>query len=461
MEVAKLFAGYTLAQADTLRKAMGKKLPEKMAEEKARLVQGCVKNGYGEQFGAQLFSMIEKFADYGFNKAHAYGYGYISYQTAYLKANYPAEYMAALCSGVADKIEKATKFLAEARDMGLKVLVPNVNKSGVHFGVVDGGVSVGLSAIRGIGQGLAQIMVEEREKHGPYMDLFDFVRRLVPAYEGGKAERTGIINKKVFIALAQAGALDCFGQTRRGMIGIADEILSAAKKLNKGRSSGQLDMFGQEAVGFNFDISPVEYHTDEKMRREKDAMGIYVTGHPLDDVPELVAQAEISVEDLEEAPDGLKWITAVVTGIETKVTKRQETMAVVTAEDKTGSIQIVAFPRQWTSSNLEQDTIARLLVRAGDDYRDERQYVLVDEQIHRRAQVREEAVRIYLPDKFSRDDTYVAKLKGLILSHRGEYPVKLHISKGTVIRLDEGFLVNNSPKFREDLKSLMKEFSSR
>src|SRR5205085_1040668 len=196
--VAARFAGFTLLEAGSLRKAVGKKKRGLIALEREKFVAGCEATGYGSDLGTKLFDIIEPFADYAFNKSHAFAYGMVAYQTAWLKANHPVEYLAALLTSVKDDKDKTAVYLAECRTMGVEVLVPDVNLSIAAFGAVDGKIPFGLAAIRNVGEGLVGLIVAEREKNGPFSDFYDFCRRVDP----------GVLNKRSVESLVKAGAFD-------------------------------------------------------------------------------------------------------------------------------------------------------------------------------------------------------------------------------------------------------------
>ena len=220
MRVAQRFAGYSLADADNLRKACGKKDRKLMAKERDSFVQGCENSGYGTELGTELFDIIEQFADYAFTKSHAYGYGLIAYQGAYLKACYPVEYMAALLTSVKNKLEKAAVYLAECRQMGIKVALPDVNVSESDFAAIgapngEQAISFGLSAIRHMGAGTAQMILEERAENGPFADFYDFCSRVDPI----------VLNKGVVEALIKAGSFDSLGHPRQGLLNASETIV--------------------------------------------------------------------------------------------------------------------------------------------------------------------------------------------------------------------------------------------
>src|SRR3712207_2984077 len=239
MRVASRFAGYSLQEADNLRKACGKKIRALMAAEREKFVAGCIRTGYGAELGEKLFDVIEPFADYAFPKAHAYSYGMVAYQTAWLKANHPVEYLAALLTSVKDDKDKSAVYLSECRALGVKVLVPDVNESASDFTARDGTIRFGLSAVRNVGEGLVALMVLEREKGGPFVDFYDFCQRVDPA----------VLNKRSVESLIKAGAFDSLGHPRQGLLQAFERIIDGTLARRREREMGVLSLFGDAAGG--------------------------------------------------------------------------------------------------------------------------------------------------------------------------------------------------------------------
>jgi DNA polymerase-3 subunit alpha len=256
MRVAQKFAGYSLAQADSLRKAMGKKSREVMAKEREAFVSGVESTGYEAALGASLFEIIAQFADYAFNKSHSFGYGYIAYQTAYLKAHHPAEYLAALLTSVKTNLDKAAIYLAECRTMGIEVLVPDVNRSESDFRPVietaaDGterrSIVFGMSAVRNVGEGLVALLLAEREANGPFADFYDFCERV----------DFQVLNKKTLESLIKAGGFDSVGHPRQGLLRAFEHIVDATVARRRERDMGVMSLFGDvEDAGPMFDERP-------------------------------------------------------------------------------------------------------------------------------------------------------------------------------------------------------------
>ncbi|MGH2577643.1 MAG: DNA polymerase III subunit alpha, partial [Actinomycetota bacterium] len=218
MLVAQRLAGYTLEEADNLRKATGKKKRDLIAKERSKFVAGCEANGYGREFGEKMFGIIEPFADYSFNKSHSVGYGFVAYQTAYLKAHHPVEYLAALLTSVKDDKDKTAVYLAECRALGISVLVPDVNVAESDFVGKEGSIPFGLSAVRNVGEGIVAHIVAEREENGPYRDFPDFCSRVHPS----------VLNKRALESLVKAGAFDSLGHPRKGLLAVFERIADAA-----------------------------------------------------------------------------------------------------------------------------------------------------------------------------------------------------------------------------------------
>ena len=235
MRVAQRFAGYTLEEADNLRKACGKKIRSLIAAERGKFVAGCMQQGYGEKLGTDLFDIIEPFADYAFNKAHSYGYGLVAYQTAWLKANHPVEYLAALLSSVKDDKDRTAVYFSECRSLGIEVRVPDVNTSVSHFSASaqDKVIVFGLSAVRNVGEAIVDLIVSEREAHGPFCDFYYFCKRVDPS----------ALNKRAIESLAKAGAFDSCGHPRQGLCLVFEDIVDRTLTRRREEFSGISTLF--------------------------------------------------------------------------------------------------------------------------------------------------------------------------------------------------------------------------
>src|SRR5262245_1668185 len=279
MRIAQKFAGYSLAEADNLRKACGKKIRELIAEEREKFVAGCETTGYGAELGQRWFDIIEPFADYAFNKSHSFGYGFVAYQTAFLKANYPAEYLAALLTSVKASLEKAAVYLAECRAMGIAVDVPDINRSDSDFTPVLDGDSLriifGLSAVRNVGEGLVAHIVAEREAAGPFTDFYDFCQRV----------DTQVLNKRTVESLIKAGAFDDVGHPRKGLLAVFEQIVDHTLARRRERDMGIMTLFGDLGGdgGSDFErttIPDIEFAKRDRLAFEKEMLGLYGSDHP-------------------------------------------------------------------------------------------------------------------------------------------------------------------------------------
>src|SRR5580698_10484533 len=286
MRVAQKFAGYSLEEADNLRKACGKKIRALLAAEREKFVAGCITEGYGEELGTQLFDIIEPFADYAFNKSHSYGYGLVAYQTAWLKAHYPVEYLAALLTSVKDNKDKTAVYLAECRNRGIAVLPPDVNRSVAEFAPDLSGESTGpailfgMAAVRNVGESLVERIVSERRAHGPFADIFDFCQRVDPI----------VLNKRTMESLVKGGAFDALGHPRQGLCLVMEGIVDRTLERRREHDLGVVSLFAafeeeqQDDPGWGtarVAIPDTEFDKAQRLAFEKEMLGLYVSDHPL------------------------------------------------------------------------------------------------------------------------------------------------------------------------------------
>lgn len=278
MQIAQHCAGFSLPEADMLRQGMSKKKANIVEAKRLPFIEGCVKKGIDRQTAEQIFRNIEDFANYGFNKSHSVAYAFLCYQTAYLKSNYPEEYMCALLTSEVDNLDKISLYIRECKRMGIPVLPPDVNKSDVFFSIEDKSIRFGLSVIKNVGMGVCELIVSEREKNGPYKDIFDFCCRLNPRQ----------INKRVLENLIKAGAMDSFGLNRQSLFEMIPKAIEEGHLVSKERSSGQISLFGEMPItSLNSNISKNiakknEWTLLQKLSYEKEVIGIYISGHPLE-----------------------------------------------------------------------------------------------------------------------------------------------------------------------------------
>jgi DNA polymerase-3 subunit alpha len=343
MQIARDLAGFTMGGADELRKVMGKKQKDQIPKYRAKFIEGCVANGIEAGLAEQIFAHIEPFAGYGFNKCHSAAYGWISYQTAYLKANYPLQYFAALMSSVRDKTDKLVEYIDEAKKMGIAVLPPDVNESLVDFAVVGSQIRFGLAAVKGVGEGAVEAILAARDRAGKFADLFDLSKRV----------ETRAANRKVYEALIKCGALDTLPGNRAQLLDALDGALDAAARESRDRELGQSSLFGmleEQAPAFVPALRPVPPpSTMVALTWEKETLGIFVSGHPLADVAEALARTgAISIKDLRGLEDDAPArIAGLITGVRRTLTKSQQQMLIATIEDMSGSIECIVFPKSY------------------------------------------------------------------------------------------------------------------
>jgi DNA polymerase-3 subunit alpha len=394
MSVAQRFAGFSMAEADNLRKAMGKKIREEMEKWGETFVNGCVSNGYDRDFASSLFETINAFADYAFNKSHTYGYGIIAYQSAYLKANYPVEYMSALMTSVIGKHEKLAPYLTEASRMGISVKPPDINVSGTTFTPkADDEIVFGLVGIRNVGEVPALDIVETRGDT-PFEDFFDFADRVSRAS----------LNKKVIDSLVAAGSFESMGHARLGLKMVQEEIIKEYLKRKKDEEFGKLSLFSYDPPVKKEGIPDDHYDRDTIMAMEKEYLGVYVTDHPLNHIPDLDRHRSMMISDAVENENGLLTnkqvkLVGIVTKTQKKYTRAKgELMKIFQLEDTTGSIECVLFPQQTSQYGTLIDDGA--IISAEGQLQDDRGSKILINGVRsfKKPVVLDSSVHIYLPN---------------------------------------------------------------
>ena len=465
MRVAQKFAGYSMADADNLRKACGKKDRDLMQKERKGFVSGCEATGYGGALGDDLFDDIEQFADYAFNKSHSYGYGYIAYQIAFLKANYPVEYMAALLTSVKSNLDKAAVYLNECRIMGIDVGVPDINTARSDFHALPGDqvgangsgsghrIAFGLSAVRNVGEGLVDLLLAERDSGGPFADFYDFVERC----------DSTVLNKRTVESLIKAGAFDAFGHPRQGLLLAHEQVIEHTLARRREHDMGVMSLFGEGDSEPLFDertvISDVEFDKTVRLAFEKEMLGLYVSDHPLSGYEvALRRRCDMAIADLADVDDGMQHtIGGVLTNLQKKWTRKGDLMAVFDLEDLGGSVEVTVFPKTMAEHGhkLEEDAI--VLVRGRlDDRRGAVPKILCHEVevVEMGDLPSSRPVRLRLPiDRVSRST--VDELKELLSAHPGDAEVYLHLGDRQVLRLPADYCVNPSGGLVGELRVLL------
>jgi DNA polymerase-3 subunit alpha len=459
MAVAQKLAGYTLGQADLLRRAMGKKKKEVLDAEYVPFSEGMKANGYSDQAIKALWDVLVPFSDYAFNKAHTAAYGLISYWTAYLKQHYAAEYMAALLTSVRDDKDKMAIYLNECRRMKIQVLPPDVNESAANFTPVGRDIRFGLNAIRNVGGNVVDGIVSAREQKGRYEDFNDFMAK-VPAL---------VCNKRVIESLVKAGAFDDMKHKRRALVAIHEAAVDQYVDIKRNEAIGQDSLFGgldDAEGGFGVSIAIPDIDDWDKttlLGHERDMLGLYVSDHPLLGLEHILSTGtDCTIGQLvvdEDRPDGSTvTISGLVTSVQRKITKRGDAWAMVSLEDLEGAIDVLLFPSayQLASTLLVEDAIVTVkgrLSRSKEQPELHGQEVSVPDL----SDGPTGPVVISLPSTRCTPPV-VEQLKDVLGTHPGVTEVRLRLmtkTSTTVLKLDDRLRVAPSPALFADLKALL------
>jgi DNA polymerase-3 subunit alpha len=368
MQIARDIAGFSMSEADELRKVMGKKQKDKIPVYRKKFVDGAVEQGLTAKLADDIFAFVEPFAGYGFNKSHAAAYGWIAYQTAFLKANYPHAYLAALMTSVGDKTDKLVEYIEEARKIGISVLPPDVNTSLESFTVVDREIRFGLAAIKGVGEGAVKAIIAAREAGGPFTDLFDLTGRV----DSRQA------NRKVYEALIKSGALDSLGSNRAELLDAVDDAFEISARVARERELGQTSLFGGASEENVQALAPRMRKLApppmlEQLAWEKETLGIFVSGHPLAGVAEALKRTgAVEIRALRGMPeDEFITIAGLVVDVRRTLTKAQQQILYATVEDQSGAVEAIVFPKSYAQLQgpFQKDAIVvvkgRLRFRSG------------------------------------------------------------------------------------------------
>ena len=461
MAIAQKLAGYTLGQADLLRRAMGKKKKSELDKQFEAFSAGMSERGYSVGAVKTLWDILLPFSDYAFNKAHSAAYGLVSYWTAYLKANYPQEYMAALLTSVKDDKDKSAIYLNECRRMKIQVLPPDVNESDADFTPVEGDVRFGLTAIRNVGANVVDAVVRARREQGRYVDFGDFL---------GKVDAVAC-NKRVIESLIKAGAFDSLGHRRRALVAVAESAVDQYVDIKRNEAIGQDSLFAglddaadQAGWGVTVAIPDVaEWDKQALLAHERDMLGLYVSDHPLTGLEHILArEADCTIGQVlldESRGDGAQVkISGLVTAIQRKVTKRGDSWALITVEDLEGAVDVLLFPTvyQLVSTSLNEDiiiTVKGSLSRSKDQPEIHGREVSVPDL----SEGPSGPIVISLPSTRCTPPV-VDQLRDVLGTHPGVTEVRLKLlsrNSTTVMRLDDRLRVEASSALYADLKTLL------
>ena len=455
LAIARKVAGFSLGRADLLRKAMGKKNKEILDKERVHFESGMKENKFSADAVEKLWQTLIPFSDYAFNRAHSAGYGLLSFWTAYLKANYPTEYMAALLTSVRDDKDKSALYLNECRRMGIKVLPPDVNESDSEYTPRGSDIRFGLTAIRNVGENVVASIINNRISKGRYQSFGDFLTKVDAL----------VCNKKTIESLVKAGAFDSLMHARKGLMMIYLEAIDAVSEAKRAESIGQFDLFGVETSatsvsGLAIDIPMGEWEKSMLLSYEREMLGLYVSDHPLLGVEHILrAAADMPISQLADVNhDQIITVGGLITQVQRKVSRQGTPWAIVTVEDLDGAVDVMFFSNSYATHgvNLVEDRI--VAIRGRVDKREE--------------QPRISALDLTLPDlnqvptgplvitmEMSRcTPPVIERMKEILRSHPGGREVHLQLDesgKKTILKIDEGLKVTSSPSLSADLKTVL------
>lgn len=378
MKIAQELAGFTLAEADILRKAMGKKKQDVMASQRATFIEGCKKNNIEKETAEKIFDEISYFAGYGFNKAHTAAYAVIAYQTAYLKVHFPTEFMAALLTSVIDNSDKVAYYINECRQMRIEVLPPDINESFEDFTVINNKIRFGLSAVKNVGQGVAKAIIQERKRDGKYTTLTQFCQRVVDK-----------LNKKSLESLIKSGAMDSLGARRAQLLKVYEAILEQAQRAEKQNLKNQISIFemiDDVSVVASENLPDVpEYPQNELLAMEKEMLGVYISGHPLKGYESKLREVvtfyskDFYNDDIKD--NLLVTIGGIITNIKTKATKQDRLMSFIAIEDLTGTMEVIVFPMVYEKYRNLLVLDNKVLIRGRTNFKEDESPKIIAEEI--------------------------------------------------------------------------------
>ena len=459
MAIAQKVAGFSLGRADLLRKAMGKKNKEILDKEYVNFEAGMVAGGFGKNAIKKLWDTLIPFSDYAFNRAHSAGYGLVSYWTAYLKANFPTEYMAALLTSVRDDKDKSALYLNECRRMGIKVLPPDVNESASDYTPLGADIRFGLTAIRNVGENVVASIVSNRASKGRYLSFGDFLAKVDQQ----------VCNKKTIESLIKAGAFDSLDATRRGLMMVYLEAIDSVSEAKRAEAIGQFDLFGSSDGAASTSVSDVELDIPKDewdknllLSYEREMLGLYVSDHPLLGIEHVLrAAVDMPLSQIAEDSVGHEQIVTIgglITQIQRKVSKQGNSWAIVSIEDLEGAVDVLFFAAtyQTHAMNLMEDRV--IVVRGRIDKREEAPRITALDMTIPDVTGAPTGPLVITIDAIRVTAPLVDRMKEILRSHPGPREVHLKLddgSKGLVMKIDDDLRVTASPSLSADLKSVL------
>ncbi|MEK7868412.1 MAG: DNA polymerase III subunit alpha, partial [Candidatus Omnitrophota bacterium] len=428
MMIVSSLAGFSLAQADILRRAIGKKTPEIMEQQRKAFIDGAVKNKIERRIAEKIFSLIEHFAGYGFNKSHSAAYAMISYRTAYLKANYPVEFMTALLTSEKDNTDKIVEYIDEAERMGIKILPPDVNESYANFTMINKNeIRFGLSAVKNVGEGSIESIIEARKKYSRFSSLYEFCERT----------DSRLVNKKVLESLIKCGAFDSMGLKRSQLMATLVEAMDTAVAAHKESAMGQMTFF-MESSSSPKAPDMKEWPESQLLNFEKEMLGLYITGHPLAVYEKIIKEYSTSASaGLKGLEDGQKiWFGGIINKIKNTVTKRAgEKMAIMMMEDMEGSVEALVFPNSYKNVSKYIALNAAIFVNGRLSLKEERPKIIVEEIIPitdaRKRFTLSVSIDLLSQGMDGMDEELFGRLRSAFSRYQGDIPVYLNFTTKT------------------------------
>ncbi|MBW1739504.1 MAG: DNA polymerase III subunit alpha [Deltaproteobacteria bacterium] len=455
MNIASTLADYSMAEADNLRKAMGKKIGEIMAQERERFLSRAKNKGKDHEKVEKIFDLMEKFGRYGFNKAHSAAYAMIAFQTAYLKAHFPVEFMAAILTSEMNSTEAVVKYIAECRTQGIEILPPDINQSDMNFTVIDGKIRFGLAAVKNVGHGAIESILEVREQGGPFKSLFDFCERI----DHRK------VNRRVIESLIKAGAFDSTGARRSQMMSVLEEVLDIGQKVQKDRINGQFSLF--ETMSNHETIYPPfpkieEWSEGELLNYEKECLGFFITGHPLAQYEPILGKfANTDTLKLQDLSDGqVVRIGGIVRKYKLYNDRKGEVMAFVTIEDLSGFAEVVLFSTVYATASVHIEKDAVIMVEGSVTKDEKSSKILADTvvPIDKAEETWTTSVHVNL-DITSLNKEGLQRLCDILQHYKGSCNAFLHLRMpqrtDTVIALPDSIKVKAGPDLTEAVNELL------
>jgi DNA polymerase-3 subunit alpha len=461
MQIASKMAGFSLGEADILRKAMGKKQVNIMLSMREKFLKGARNNGITEKAAIQVFDLMEQFAQYGFNKSHSTAYALLAYQTAYLKVHYPVQFMAALLTSEIGNTDKIVMYIAECKDMGIPILPPDINESLLHFHSCGGSIRFGMLAIRNVGEGAIRSVLQFRDRHGRFRNLFHFCEEV----------ESRSLNKRALESLVKSGALDSLGWKRSQYMALIDAAIEHGQKARRDRESGQKGLFdlasGPAAIAEPEPTDIPEWPKEQRLAFEKETLGFYVSGHPLDRFAAEVSRfSKKSIAELiGEAKSAECTIAGIVTEFRTRRTKKGDLMALFTLEDLTGAVETVVFPNSYPKFEPYMNADFPILVSGRFEKDDERSCKIIASDFQPLSGIAErnaKALRIRASiDALSPESAVL--LHRLLESNRGDTGVEVELYHPSDFRVNiqsaDFIRVKSGPELIRQIESICGEGS--